>query len=169
MTTLHTVNEHGFHFKKTGKGGTYSIPFSRLSPPIELLEGATSGSWDANTFTLTYFTTDEAGERMVNELDITQAQIDEAAALIGVPDPNVALPVPAQVTVRQLRLWLNAEGHDVDAVINAMPEPGKSEAQIAWEYATIYERDDPLVDGIGSALGLTSAQIDQAFRDASQL
>lgn len=42
-------------------------------------------------------------------------------------------------------------------------------ARIQWEYATFFPRDHALVVGIGAALGLTEAQINDAWRQAGAL
>ena len=45
----------------------------------------------------------------------------------------------------------------------------KQKTLVEWEYAPYIERNHPLIDTLGSALGLTSEQIDQGFITASQL
>jgi hypothetical protein len=42
-------------------------------------------------------------------------------------------------------------------------------AMIEWEYATTYQRDHQLVAMLGAALGLTEAQIDNAWQGAATL
>lgn len=77
------------------------------------------------------------------------------------------------ITARQLRLWLIANGialSNVDSAISSIPDTiEKAKAQIEWEYATAYKRDHPLVAQITTAIGMTSVQVDEAFRDASKL
>lgn len=89
------------------------------------------------------------------------------------PTPYTPVPTPIpDITPRQLRLWLVTHGTQlasIDSVIAGLPEPDKSIAQINWDYASIYKHDNPLVAQIGSSLGMTYAQIEQAFRDASTL
>lgn len=87
------------------------------------------------------------------------------------PADPIVVPIP-EITPRQLRLWLVTHGvtmANVDAVIAAMEEPAKSVAMIEWDYALSYKRDHALVSSLGAALGFTSEQIDQAFRDAALL
>jgi hypothetical protein len=76
------------------------------------------------------------------------------------------------VTPRQLRTALIVSGHSmgsIEAIINTMPEPNKSLALIAWEYASVYERSNPLVNQLGAALGLTQLEIDTVWRLAGTL
>lgn len=82
------------------------------------------------------------------------------------------LPVPYTIPPRQFRLWLanNNLMTSARAVINGMPEgPEKEKALIEWDYAVAIERDHPLTLLVATAIGLTPSQIDQAFREASQL
>jgi hypothetical protein len=95
------------------------------------------------------------------------------------PEEIAALPPPAPplvpaITARQLRLallGLGLTGAQVEAQIAAMPgTPAQREAaMIEWEYATTYQRDHPLVVMLGAALGLTEAQIDDAWKEAATI
>lgn len=78
---------------------------------------------------------------------------------------------PASVTMRQARLALLAYGilGSVDAAIDAMPEPDKSEARIEWDYSNEVQRHNGFVSQLGPALGLTEEQIDQLFALAATL
>ncbi len=79
--------------------------------------------------------------------------------------------VPAAVTMRQARLALLASGYlaAVDAAIAAMPGGEGGAARIEWEYALAVERGSALVAGMASALGLTSAQLDDLFVAAAAI
>ena len=79
--------------------------------------------------------------------------------------------VPESVTQRQARLMLHRQGvlAGVDAVIDAMPEPQKTEARIEWEYASAILRSSPLVAAMGAALGLDEAGLDLLFVEAAKL
>lgn len=91
------------------------------------------------------------------------------------PEPE---PVPTSISPRQMRLWLLShptEGgktmlNDAVTYINQPADTlEKQQQQVAWEFATEIRRSDPLTISIGTLLGLSSAQIDQAFREASLL
>lgn len=78
------------------------------------------------------------------------------------------------LSARQLRLallGLGLTGAQVEAQIATIPgTPAQREAAlIEWEYATTYQRDHPLVVALGSALGLTTAQIDDAWKEAATI
>lgn len=40
--------------------------------------------------------------------------------------------------------------------------------QLAWEYASEFRRDDPLLDQLAKGLGLTNQQLDQFFIAAAK-
>ena len=85
--------------------------------------------------------------------------------------PAPPVPVPDSVTMRQARLALLGAGllSQVDAAIAAMPSPQKEAAQIEWEYAATVERNSPLIGQLAPALGMTEAEMDQLFIEASLL
>lgn len=82
-------------------------------------------------------------------------------------------PKPASVTPAQIRLWLIAHGISLETVsqmIAAIPdEATRAAAQVRWEYGLVVLREDPLVQQMGAALGLTVDQMDAAFLAASQI
>ena len=84
-------------------------------------------------------------------------------------------PVPAVtpfLTRRQLRLGLLGLGivsAQVEAVIATLDEPDRSIALIEWQDATTYERGHPLVEQIGTALGLSVEALDAAWSQAATL
>jgi len=54
-------------------------------------------------------------------------------------------------------------------LIAAMPEPQRTTAQIEWEFSTEYQREHPLVKQLGTALRMTSADMDLAWQQAAGL
>ncbi len=79
----------------------------------------------------------------------------------------VPVTVPETVTPRQARLALIAAGldDDVDAYFAAQPKA----VQVAWEFATEYHRDDPIISAAAAAIGLTGQQVDDLFIQAAAL
>ena len=70
------------------------------------------------------------------------------------------------ITMRQARLYLLGAGllSQVDTIVST------NEAwKIEWEYATDVVKDSPLVVALSSQLGLTTADIDLMFTEASKL
>ena len=83
------------------------------------------------------------------------------------PPPEPLRPL----TARQLRLGLVTNGislSSVEAAIDAIEDQTDREvARIEWEYATTFERSHPLVNQVGTALGLTPEQIDDMWTEAA--
>jgi len=94
--------------------------------------------------------------------------LSEADA-IAIATPPVA--PPKRVTMRQARLALHAAGllHLVDAAIDNLEEPDKTNARIEWEYSQEVHRDKPLVAMLAPALGLSETGLDNLFIAAAQL
>lgn len=80
--------------------------------------------------------------------------------------------VPPAVTRRQARQQLLLMGllDDVNPTIAAIPdETARRMAEIYWQDATDFERDNPYLLSIAAALGLTPEQLDDAFIQAAAL
>ncbi len=81
---------------------------------------------------------------------------------------NPGAPAPAPqltVTQRQARLALLEAGllDQVQAAVNAQG----GAAKITWEYASYINRDDAIIKGVWTSLGLSDAAIDLLFKKAS--
>lgn len=86
----------------------------------------------------------------------------------------VMLPpvVPDSVTPYQFRVALLRAGvslAQVDAMIDALPQPQRDEARVAWEYGLEVRRDHALVSQFAAALGMDDAAVDAAFVQAAGL
>ena len=91
------------------------------------------------------------------------------------PDPQVGWifnngsmyrDLPA-ITPKQMRMALILSGvmlSDIDTALNSLPEPMRSMAVVAWEYAISFERRDPLVASVATLLGWDSSQVDALWR-----
>ncbi|WP_438454708.1 hypothetical protein [Vreelandella venusta] len=82
------------------------------------------------------------------------------------------LPVPEYVSSRQGMEQLIRSGLDeqVDSAINGITDPVERKLVRNWlDKAGIWERNNPQLLAIGSALGLTSADVDALFIEASGL
>ena len=83
------------------------------------------------------------------------------------PTPSV----PTEVTMRQARSALLENGllANVQPAINSLSEPDKTKAQIEWEYSNALQRSNPFVGVLGTALGLSSQDLDDLFIQAAAL
>ena len=92
------------------------------------------------------------------------------AALAAAQKTRLRARVPV-ISARQLRLWLHGAGllEQIPMLIAALSEPQRTTTQIEWEFSTDYQREHSLVKQLGSALGMTSADMDLAWQQAAGL
>lgn len=97
------------------------------------------------------------------EIGDTWNGVSYVRPVIETPEPQP----PKSVSPYQARCALHAAGllPAVEATIANADVP----AQIAWEYATVFERHSPFIDALAPMLGLTEEQIDDLFLAASQV
>jgi hypothetical protein len=104
-------------------------------------------------------------------VDIPAAYPLEEGWTLGDPDLHPMLvqpaPVPSSVSPRQLKLALLASGQ-LDQIEAFVASADKS-VQISWEYTTEFQRDNPLLNQMAAAFGMTSDQVDTLFRAAANL
>lgn len=118
---------------------------------------------DDNTVTVVTFNVDDVDPEKAR---IASLALDGGFGPIAVP-PVLPPAVPRSVTPAQARIALRRagiRGNVETAIKNADPE-----VQDWFEYALVWERDNPNIAVLGSALGLTSAQIDNLFIAASKI
>ena len=104
------------------------------------------------------------------ELFSTQAEKD--AAIAADIEAKRKASVPASVTRRQAKqvLLLNGLLANVQPAIDAIPDATqRAMIQIEWDDSQVFDRDRPALIALGSALGLTSVQLDDLFIEAGQL
>lgn len=81
--------------------------------------------------------------------------------------------IPRSVSARQIRLWLVSHGVSLAAVesaIDGIPDQQQRDmVRVEWEYAPYVERSHPMLVPLAAALGLSEAQVDQAFREAASI
>lgn len=75
--------------------------------------------------------------------------------------------IPYKISIRQAKLALLEAGL-LDDIENAMASADRS-VQISWEYATEFERDNPLILYFQSQLNLSKEQVDNLFIQAKGL
>ena len=79
--------------------------------------------------------------------------------------------VPTEVPLWAFRAMLAVSGiaAQVDGLIVALPEPQRTVASTQWVYGNFIVRNHPMIEALGSQLGLTADQIDDIFIQASKL
>jgi len=86
------------------------------------------------------------------------------------PEPYIPPPPPpvTQVTAYQAKIQLSRSGL-YDSVVTTVNTSDNPELKIAWEVATSFERNSPFILALQPELGLTDAQVDDLFQQASQI
>lgn len=104
----------------------------------------------------------------------TSAQIGSTYEDGNFVDPTPV--VPAEITRRQLRIWLVRNSFSLDQVVNLLEQlpdaQERAEALIEWNDATAYSRNHPLLISVATQLlgnGNVSATLDMAFIEAAQI
>ena len=111
--------------------------------------------------TFTDSLTNNVVTRTFTSITLTQAELDELAALL----------IPESVSMAQAREALIRAGliDSVNSAVASMTEEAGLIAQNAWEYNTSVRRDSALIAALTPALGLSSAQVDALFITAEGL
>ncbi len=88
----------------------------------------------------------------------------EAVSYTEEPQPEAVI-VPQEIAMWQLRGAVTKAGlkDAVDAALNELPEPNRTLAGIAWEYANNILRNSPTVAFLQQKLNLTDEQVDNLF------
>ena len=109
-------------------------------------------------------------ETTVSERELTPEEIAEMEAMQAVYD---VVQVPEKISNLQLRSQLILQGFDLNLIeqtFNRISDATQRELIItAWEYATNFYRNNPMIVTMGNLLGLTSEQVDEIFIKASKL
>lgn len=134
--------------------------------PYEVAGLGTVEGHEGNTYLVRVPSGALHGYRSPSDIPSEAIAAEEIAYAIAHP-PAYVVPVPASVTRRQLFLWLNGLGITRAALRTQLA--GNEAALIELEEATEFQRAHPLVAQLGQTLGLNSAQIDAAFRNAAGL
>lgn len=99
--------------------------------------------------------------------DLVELPDDDAAVIQFYEKAAASISMTTSVTPRQARLALLAAGL-LDQVQAAVDATGGA-TKITWEYASAFDRNDPLITSIGASLNLTPSQIDALFASAAVL
>lgn len=80
--------------------------------------------------------------------------------------------VPESISQMKLRKQLILSGisiASIDAMIQSLPEPNKSLIYTMWEYAVVFDRNNPELNQMASALEVTQEQLDDIFINGNLL
>ena len=108
------------------------------------------------------------GKKITTE-EMTKTQFVEWLAAQP-PPPEPPLPAPTSLPAWRIRAVLRKRGllTNVNALLAQLPDDVRAVAEEQLNDSR-FERDHPLIGQLGAALGLTSAQLDDIFREADAL
>jgi hypothetical protein len=98
---------------------------------------------------------------------VGQGEIVEADTITWPEPPVPPVPVPESVSPRQIRQAMTQFG--LRSVVEESIAGGDQNAKDWYEYATAFERNNPIVLGMAQALGVTSQQLDDLWILAGSL
>lgn len=108
--------------------------------------------------------TPPAGKQVASySLADTAGVVSVQATFAAIPPP----PVPPEVSAMQAQLVLHAAGR-LDAVETAISGASR-DVQIYWAKATTFHRTHPVLLSMAQALQMSSADLDDLFRQAAAL
>ena len=92
----------------------------------------------------------------------------EAEWVPPVRDDEMHASVPRSITMRQARIYLHRQGKlaEVEAMLDSLEEPIRTEARIEWEYSNEIQLNNPLVQMLSTMLGVP---LEQWLIEASKL
>lgn len=96
--------------------------------------------------------------------------VEFAAWLAAQPPIVQPLPVPSPLPAWRIRTVLRRRGlfGQVNALIAKLPEPPRIVVEEQME-SSQFERNHPIIEQFGAALGLSAADLDDIFREADAL
>ena len=83
----------------------------------------------------------------------------------------IVISVPVQVSMWALReaTIIAGEKANIEAAMNALPEPDKWIAWNRWEYKENIVRDSPIISLLQQELGWTNEFVDDLYKSAAQI
>jgi len=134
---------------------------------IQFLEDGTQGYQEVCRGNVVRYT-DLAGNTLdkgVKCIVIDAVPTQPMWALPDTPLPVIKPSVPAVVSMRQAQLALYQAGllSSIQPIIDGMPEPHKTIANIEWGKASEVHRYEGLAPTLAGMLGLTEDQLDDLF------
>jgi hypothetical protein len=84
---------------------------------------------------------------------------------------DIVVPVPDEIPLWAFRTAIRKAElkESVEALLNALPEPNRTDALEHYEYGNFIVRHHPLIAALAFQLGLTEKQVDDIFIFASKL
>ena len=114
---------------------------------------------------------DGSTHKLEREVVILDESVEYRWNVVPLSPEEIRARIPSVVSMRQARLALLGAGllSQVNDALAAMAGIEGEAARIEWEFAAEVKRSSPLVVSLSAALGLSEAQLDALFTQASTL
>lgn len=170
------ISQQVGHAQPISMAGEAGFPLADVLSTVQAdalaAKDAATAALAAKSAELTAATAAHTAAMAAKDAELTALRTQIEALQSQVQPPATVNGVPQSVPRKQARQALVHVGvyEQAVAAIAAIPDPQQRMlAQIEWEDSPVYERQSPLVQQVGAALGLSDEQIDNLFVTASTL
>lgn len=101
--------------------------------------------------------------RLVGGVLVEGATSDEIASMIIVPNSI------SQMKLRKQLILSGISIASVDALIQSLPQPNQDLIYTMWEYAVVFDRQNPELNAMAQMLEITQQQLDEIFINGNLL
>lgn len=95
--------------------------------------------------------------RLVGGILVEGATSEEIASMIVVPDSI------SQMKLRKQLILSGISIASIDALIQGLPQPNRDLIYTMWEYAVVFDRQNPELNAMAQMLNITKKQLDEIF------
>ena len=95
--------------------------------------------------------------RLVEGMLVEGATSEEIASMIIVPNSI------SQMKLRKQLILSGISIASVDALIQSLPQPNRDLIYTMWEYAVVFDRQNPELNAMAQMLEITQQQLDEIF------
>lgn len=101
----------------------------------------------------------------------TETHVERVDGVVRYVNTVADKPVPDVITPKQAKLALLKAGllGQVEAMIEALPDPDKKVVEIEWNTSQTIRRDHMLIATLAEKLPLSDAQVDNLFKQAAEI
>jgi hypothetical protein len=153
VRTITTVNGRDYESDPQPLSGTGDAAFAAFSDQFAAAVVAERDTLSAQVTTL-------AAEKETLLARVAELEAELASGVDENGVPTVITPLQGRIALKRANL--------LDAVEAAIVQ-ANGETQIWWEYSTLWHRTHPVLNALGTSLGLSSEQIDDLFRVAGAI
>ena len=101
--------------------------------------------------------------RLVEGVLVEGATSEEIASMIVVPDSISQMKLRKQLVLSGISIA------SIDALIQSLPQPNRDLIYTMWEYAVVFDRQNPELNAMAQMLEITQQQLDEIFINGNLL